>query len=164
MAGVKVDAEIGRRKNLKKLPEDDGRAHKILPSRPLVFAEEHRAVFNGDSDIVIFREFDNRRPDLFYKLEVFLNAPVLIAADKSRDHVDFQFRRCSDQSLQMGNSRFPFGFIRIQSVRIKSAKVLYAVGLNGDIPFTKSDTSLLSDGDLNELDGFDIKVEPKFLS
>ncbi len=48
-----------------------------------------------------------------------------------------------------------------KSVRIKSAKVLYAVGLNGDIPFTKSDTSLLSDGDLNELDGFDIKVEPK---
>ncbi len=48
-----------------------------------------------------------------------------------------------------------------KSVRIKSAKILFAVGLNGDIPFTKSDTSLLSDGDLNELDGFDIKVEPK---
>ncbi len=48
-----------------------------------------------------------------------------------------------------------------KSVRIKSAKTLYAVGLNGDIPFTKSDTSLLSDGDLSELDGFDIKVEPK---
>ena len=48
-----------------------------------------------------------------------------------------------------------------KSVRIKSAKILYAVGLNGDIPFTKSDTSLLSDGDLSELDGFDIKVEPK---
>ena len=48
-----------------------------------------------------------------------------------------------------------------KSVRIKSSKILYAVGLNGDIPFTKSDTSLLSDGDLKELDGFDIIVEPK---
>ncbi len=48
-----------------------------------------------------------------------------------------------------------------KDVKIKSAEVLYAVGLNGDIPFTKSDTSLLSDGDLSVLDGFNVIIEPK---
>ena len=48
-----------------------------------------------------------------------------------------------------------------KSVRIKSSKVLYAVGLNGDIPFAKSDTALLTDGDLDKLSGFKVIVEPK---
>lgn len=49
----------------------------------------------------------------------------------------------------------------IKDVRIKSPKILFAIGLNGEVPFTKSDTAILSDGDLTELDGFKIIVEPK---
>ncbi len=49
----------------------------------------------------------------------------------------------------------------IKDVKIKNAGVLYALGLNGDVPFVKSDTALLSDGDLAKLDGFKIIVEPK---
>lgn len=48
-----------------------------------------------------------------------------------------------------------------KDVKIKSAEVLYAVGLGGDVPFTKSDTSILSDGDLSVLDGFNVIIEPK---
>ncbi len=48
-----------------------------------------------------------------------------------------------------------------KDVKIKSAEVLYAVGLCGDVPFTKSDTSILSDGDLSVLDGFNVIIEPK---
>ena len=48
-----------------------------------------------------------------------------------------------------------------KDVKIQSAEVLYAVGLTGDVPFTKSDTSLLSDGDLSVLDGFNVIIEPK---
>ena len=51
-----------------------------------------------------------------------------------------------------------------KDVKIKSAKVLYAVALNGDVPFTQSDTAILSDGDLSVLDGFDLIVEPKIKS
>ncbi|MBR3804841.1 MAG: PD-(D/E)XK nuclease family protein [Clostridia bacterium] len=51
-----------------------------------------------------------------------------------------------------------------KDVKIKSAKVLYAVCLNGDVPFTQSDTALLSDGDLSVLDGFNVIVEPKIKS
>lgn len=51
-----------------------------------------------------------------------------------------------------------------KDVKIKSAKVLYAVCLNGDVPFTQSDTALLTDGDLSVLDGFDLIVEPKIKS
>ena len=48
-----------------------------------------------------------------------------------------------------------------KDVKIKSAKILYAVALNGDVPFTKSDTALLTDGDLSVLDGFNVIIEPK---
>lgn len=48
-----------------------------------------------------------------------------------------------------------------KDVKIKSSKILYAISLNGDIPFTQSDTALLSDGDLAVLDGFNVIVEPK---
>lgn len=48
-----------------------------------------------------------------------------------------------------------------KDVKIKSAKVLYAISLNGDIPFTQSDTALLTDSDLAVLDGFNVIVEPK---
>lgn len=49
----------------------------------------------------------------------------------------------------------------IKETKMKSAKVLYAVSLNGDLPFTKSDTALLTDGDLKVLDGFEVIIEPK---
>lgn len=48
-----------------------------------------------------------------------------------------------------------------KDVKIKNADVLYAIGLNGSVPFSKSDTALLSDGDLASLDKFKIIVEPK---
>lgn len=48
-----------------------------------------------------------------------------------------------------------------KDVKIKSVDVLFCMGLNGDVPFTKSDTSILTDSDLNELDGFKVVVEPK---
>lgn len=48
-----------------------------------------------------------------------------------------------------------------KDVKIKSAEILYAVSLNGDVPFTKSDTALLTDGDLKILDGFKVIIEPK---
>ncbi len=51
-----------------------------------------------------------------------------------------------------------------KDVKVRSAKILYAVGLNGDVPFTQSDTALLSDGDLSVLDGFNVIVEPKIKS
>lgn len=46
-------------------------------------------------------------------------------------------------------------------VKIKNADVLYFMGLNGDIPASKSDTAFLNDTDLNKLDEFKVKVEPK---
>ncbi len=48
-----------------------------------------------------------------------------------------------------------------KDVKIKSAEILYAMGLSGDVPFCKSDTSILSDGDLSVLDGFNVIIEPK---
>ncbi|MBP5308081.1 MAG: PD-(D/E)XK nuclease family protein [Clostridia bacterium] len=40
-------------------------------------------------------------------------------------------------------------------------KILFAAGLNGDVPFSKSDTAVLTDRDLNRLEKFNLIVEPK---
>lgn len=48
-----------------------------------------------------------------------------------------------------------------KDVKMKQADVLYAMGINGNVPFGKSDTAILSDGDLASLDKFKIIVEPK---
>ncbi len=40
-------------------------------------------------------------------------------------------------------------------------KILFAAGLNGEVPFTKSDTAVLNDRDLNKLEKFGCIVEPK---
>ncbi|MBQ9709701.1 MAG: PD-(D/E)XK nuclease family protein, partial [Clostridia bacterium] len=39
--------------------------------------------------------------------------------------------------------------------------ILFAAGLSGDVPFTKSDTAVLNDRDLAKLERFDCIVEPK---
>ena len=44
---------------------------------------------------------------------------------------------------------------------MKGVDILYAAGINGNVPFTKSDSALLSDGDLASLDELKIIVEPK---
>lgn len=47
-----------------------------------------------------------------------------------------------------------------KDIKLKSPEILYAVGINGDIPFTKSDTAVLTDKDLSKLDKF-VYIEPK---
>lgn len=48
-----------------------------------------------------------------------------------------------------------------KDVKMKTADCLYIIGLNGEVPFTKSDTQILSDTELTTLDSFKIKIEPK---
>lgn len=40
-------------------------------------------------------------------------------------------------------------------------KILFAFGLSGEIPFVKSDTALLLDGDIAELESLSVSIEPK---
>ncbi len=49
----------------------------------------------------------------------------------------------------------------LKDCRFKRYKVLFVGGLNGDIPFVKSDTALLLDSDISSLDELSVKIEPK---
>ncbi len=49
----------------------------------------------------------------------------------------------------------------VSEVKIKNVDSLYFMGLNGDIPSSKSDTAFLNDTDLIKLDEFKVIVEPK---
>ena len=48
-----------------------------------------------------------------------------------------------------------------KDVKIKTVSVLFYAGLNGDIPYSKSDTAFLNDNDLLRLDELKVIVEPK---
>ena len=140
VAGVKIDAEVGRGNDFKQLSEDCRRTHQVLPARPLVSAEQHRAVLNGDFDVVLFSQSDDRRPDLFKEFNVFFHRLCLIAADKRRYHTDTQLGGGFDQGFQMGDGSFPLGKVRIHGVGIESERgdvhsfafniVLYIVGID----------------------------------
>lgn len=45
--------------------------------------------------------------------------------------------------------------------KFKKTKYLFAFGMNGDVPFTKSDAAILNDSDLGKLQSFRVIVEPK---
>ncbi|MBR1867837.1 MAG: PD-(D/E)XK nuclease family protein [Clostridia bacterium] len=49
----------------------------------------------------------------------------------------------------------------LKDCRFKKYDVLFAAGLNGEIPFVKADTALLQDSDIGALDALSVKIEPK---
>ena len=49
----------------------------------------------------------------------------------------------------------------IKDCRYKKYDVLFVAGLNGDVPFVKSDTALLQDSDIGALEPLSVKIEPK---
>lgn len=49
----------------------------------------------------------------------------------------------------------------IKDVRLRKIDTLFAIGLNGDIPFGKTDTALLTDADIDCLEDLQRLIEPK---
>lgn len=49
----------------------------------------------------------------------------------------------------------------LKNCRSKKYRVLFAAGLDGDIPAVKADTAILRDGDIGRLDDLSVRVEPK---
>ena len=45
--------------------------------------------------------------------------------------------------------------------KFKRVRFLFALGMNGDVPFTKSDAAILNDADIARLQAFRVVVEPK---
>ena len=49
----------------------------------------------------------------------------------------------------------------LKDCRYKRFRYLFAAGLNGDVPFVKSDTALLLDSDIADLEKLSVAIEPK---
>ncbi|MBO7215207.1 MAG: PD-(D/E)XK nuclease family protein [Clostridia bacterium] len=105
---------------------------------------------------------------VFDKIASLLSQMEMVMGDSAVSALDFKNLFISGavgtqiSSIPISNDAVYIG--ECKDVKIKSAKTLYAVGLNGDVPFTQSDTALLSDSDLSVLDGFDLIIEPKIKS
>ena len=86
MGWIVVDAQMVTVQDPEYLSPDGRCCHQVLSSRPLVLAEKHRAVFDGNLHVTFLSQFYDRRPDLFYQFQVFLYIFGLVPSDKCGDH------------------------------------------------------------------------------
>lgn len=114
---------------------------------------------NGERKI---KEINDKIPE---KIENILTEMEFILGDSKISALDFKSIFLSGvtgteiEVVPLFNDAVFVG--AISDVKIKNADVLYFMGLNGDIPSSKSDTALLNDTDLLKLDEFKVIVEPK---
>ena len=107
-------------------------------------------------------EYNEKAPS---KIESILSEMVVVAGDTQIKTNDFKNMFSSGakaleiDSIPLFNDAVYVG--ECKSSKNKNVKNLFVVGLNGDVPFAKSDTALLTDSDLMELDKVKIIVEPK---
>src|SRR6185295_7470707 len=66
-------------------PPDVRRVGDVMPPRPLVVAEDHRTVLEGQLDAVLAGKRDDFRPDLLRLLPVRVDVLRSVAAAKSID-------------------------------------------------------------------------------
>ena len=122
MAGVEIQAEIGGGDDLEQLPVDFRGAHQVLSAGPLIRAEEHGAVLDGDLHAALLGQSDDVGPDLPEQLDVLFEGLMLILADKGGDHVYAQLGGSPDDGLQVGNRRFPLFQVRVHGVGIEGQR------------------------------------------
>ena len=118
MGGIIVDAEVFGRQKLKNPAPDRRRGHEILAARPLILAEQHGAVFDGDFYAQLLGQRDDRRPHFLDERQILLDGLRLVAADERRDHVDAQLVAGADHIFQMLNDAGTFFKVAVQRVGI----------------------------------------------
>ena len=137
MARIVVNAEIRARQEREDLPPVGRGGHEVLPAGPLVAAEEHGAVFNGDPDAELLREGDYRRPDLLHKLKVLLDTLRLLPADKGRHQIHAELRARADDRLEMRDVRRALFGVAVERVGVEGERGdLHALlrGVSEDLP------------------------------
>ena len=97
---------------------DRRRGHQVLSARPLILAEQHGAVFDGDFDAQLLGQRDDRRPHFLDERQILLDGLRLIAADERRNHVDAQLVAGADHVFQMLNDAGALFQIAVQRVGI----------------------------------------------
>src|SRR6266498_1463098 len=71
-----------RRNVAERAPPEDWRGHEVLAAGPLITREAHRAVLDGDQDVVVFSEADERTPCLEEARPIVVHALRPITADE----------------------------------------------------------------------------------
>src|SRR5207245_8324264 len=80
MGGIEVEPEVRGRQDLEQAPPEGRGVREVRAARPLVVAEDHRAVLDRDPDPVLSRVLDERPPDLTEEGESVRRAPPLTPA------------------------------------------------------------------------------------
>ena len=118
VGGIVVDAQIRGGQNLENAAPDRRRGHQVLSARPLILAEEHGAVFDGDFDAQFLGQRDDRRPDFLDELQILLDGFRLIAADKRRNHVYAELVAGADHVFQVRDDGSALFQITVQRVGV----------------------------------------------
>ena len=116
--GIVVQAETGAGNVVKHPPPDSGAVGQILPARPFVPREQHRAVLDGDANGVRFGQLDQRPPDFQKPGPIVVDGSRPVAADERVHDADAQQPRGGDHLLEVLQAHPGFGLVGGQQVRI----------------------------------------------
>ena len=115
----RVEVEPDRAAPLLEDPAPDARRRReVVPARPLVVAEEHRAVLDRDLPAVVLRERHDVRPDLERLLPVRVLGLCGVGAHERVHEGDVHLLGGRDHVLQVADDRLPMRRIRMQRVRV----------------------------------------------
>ena len=97
---------------------DARRRREVVPARPLVVAEEHRAVLDRDLPAVVLRERHDVRPDLERLLPVRVLGLCSVGAHERVDEGDVHLLGGRDHVLEVTDDGLTMRRVRMERVRV----------------------------------------------
>jgi hypothetical protein len=115
----RIEVEPDRAAPLLEDPAPDARRRReVVPTRPLVVAEEHRAVLDRDLAAMVLRECHDVRPDLERLLPVRVLGLCGVGAHERVHEGDVHLLGRGDHVPQVADDGLPVRRIRMQRVRV----------------------------------------------
>ena len=145
---IVVESEIGACKVGKETAPDSRGTCDVFATRPFVGGKEHRAVFDSDSNAVLFGKIDDGSPGLEHPGPVVFDTLGMVATDEGVDLMNTKTWCSSDHMLEMFAAALGLFFVGIKAVGVASQAADTHVVLSGEF-LDRCDTSIIKIQDID---------------
>src|SRR5262249_5384253 len=115
---VEIETEV-RAWNLLEQGLPDGRGHgQVVPARPFILAEQHRAIPDAHGNTFVFPMANNVRPDRAQQIPVFLNGLPGIATNERVDNANAKPGSGADYLAHMIDDLPAMFLLRMQGIGV----------------------------------------------
>ena len=124
--GIEIETEKATGNLAKHAVPDCRRDRQVLPPRPFIFGEKHRAILDADLHILLFSVANDIGPGGAEQRPVVVDRLGPVAANKGVDDVDTEFRRCIDHLVKVLDHRLATFGVGVERIGI--------IPQSGDLP------------------------------